>query len=342
MNYRELSKILGVSPATISLIVNNKPGVSEKTRQEVIQKLKNQGYLNLIPKSKEILEPDNIAFVVFKRDGKILDQHPFFLLLMQDLVNVSYENGFNILISHLDTRLEISHQLEAINALNVKGLLVFATEMENDDLKYFSNINLPIVFLDNHFSMCCVNTVSIDNSMGTFQSIEHIKKLGHKHIAHIRSVDRISSFNEREEWYTKAINYFGFDQVDRIDARYSEEGSYHDILEYIIKIPKDKLPTALVADDDMIITGALRAVTEYGLSVPEDISLIGFSNRPVCEITTPQLSTVSVDRYGLTAEAIETLVQNIRSDEKTQYYCKKRISTSLLDRESTAHPRAGR
>ena len=335
MNYRELSTILGVSPATISLVVNNKPGVSEKTRAEVISQLKARGLYTPSNKTGPIIDIENIAFVVFKKDGCILDDHPFFLLLMQDLANISFANTFKVLILHVDKRLDLTHQLDALKALDVSGLIIFATEMEDADLKYFESIKSPIVYIDNDFSTFNVNTVAIDNTMGTYQAMSHLKSLGHKHICCIKSTNVISSFKEREEGFKKAAIALGFEKFDITEARFSEEGSYVDFMGYLKNTPKSKMPTAFVADDDIIIAGALRAFKECGYNVPRDVSLIGFSDRPVCCMTEPNLSTISVDRFGLTSEALSSLEDLVREGDLRLYTCKKRISTTFVARGST-------
>ena len=97
MTNKEIAQKLGISPAALSLIINHKPGVSDATRTKVLSQLKEMGYGNLI---KKVSAPagTNLAFIIYKRHGEILDLHPFFLLLMENIENHSRSFGYNIIL----------------------------------------------------------------------------------------------------------------------------------------------------------------------------------------------------------------------------------------------------
>lgn len=340
MTNKELAKELGLSPAALSLIINHKPGVSEATRIRVLEQIQNMGLGHLIKKAPSV--PSNsLCFVIYKRNGEILDLHPFFLLLMEYIETRARFYGYHILLCTIDKRRPLEPQLEHVKELDSQGMLIFATEMQDEDMEPFMRLQIPFVALDNDFTRLSCNTVSINNQMGTFQAIEYLVKMGHRRIGYLKSSSRISSFEERQHGYENALAYFdlSFSPEDIIPVHYTEEGSYRDIRQFLENHPHAKVPDAFVCDDDTSASGALRAFSERGYQIPGDISIIGFNDRPSCEVTTPPLTTINVSKHALATEAVDELVRMIQhSDAFTPETRSRkiRIGTKLVVRESVA------
>lgn len=178
MTNKELAKQLDISPTALSFILNNKPGVSVKTRNRVLNQLHELGLSNLINTSGS---SDNspgtnrlLTFLVYKRHGKILNQHPFFLLLMESMEVQAQKYGYNLLFKTIDKSKNTNEQIDSLNACNTLGFIIFGTEMMQDDIPYLSSLNQPYVVIDNNFSFYELNTISIDNQLGTYQAIEYL------------------------------------------------------------------------------------------------------------------------------------------------------------------------
>lgn len=338
MNNRDLAKYFGISPSAFSLIINNKPGVSDATRARVIAELQSMGYSNLIKTSAPAETVRNLLFVVFKRDGAILDMHPFFMLLIENIENRARRYGYNIMFSTFDLRSNINEQIERVNSLNTSGAIIFATEMLNSDISYFSSYKKPFLLFDNDFHHMAVNTVTINNEMGTWQAIEHLVKMGHKKIGYLACKSRISSFKERESGYRSALEEFGMslqeESIYHLD--FTEEGSYRDFAAILKDQPS--LPTAFVSDDDTIALGAMRALKEYGYSIPDDVSIIGYDDRPSCEIASTPLTTINVSKNSFAADAVDVIagiIENQKNPESAAYRTLKvRVETFLVVRDS--------
>lgn len=343
MTNRELAQHFGISPAAFSLILNQKPGVSEATRNRVISELREMGYTQLLKKmpQPEVEEKDapsnygQICFVTYKRHGKILNQHPFFMLLMESIEERARQQGYHIVLMTMDHAGNIPEQLEALKAAQAQGILLFALEMQPEDIEPFLTIGLPLVALDNSFSHQPVHTVSIDNEMGTYQAIEYLVRSGHQKIGYLQSDVAVSSFREREAGYRSAAAAFCLELEPVLRIPYTEAGScqtFRGILE-----EKPALPSAFVCDDDTIASGVMRALAESGYHVPEDISVIGFNDRPSSEMTVPPLTSVNVPRASFGAEGVDALVKLIQKREQgiTEVRpLKLRVGTQLVCRES--------
>lgn len=341
MTNREIAEKLGISPAALSLIINHKPGVSDDTRNRVLDELQNMGYGHLIHKP-QITQTNNICFIIYKRHGEILDNHPFFLLLMENIETQARSYGYNILLSTIDKRREISPQIEHLKELNCMGAIIFATEMRDEDMKDFQNLPFPYVALDNDFSRLSCNTIAINNQMGTAQAIDCLVQAGFSRIGYLKSIIRISSFEERQQGYENALSTYdlSFASKDIIEVHYSEEASYRDFRNYLSKQPTVDLPQAFVCDDDTIAAGAIRALNEAGVTIPRDISIIGFNDRPNCEVTIPPLTTINVSKHAFAIEAVDELIRLIDNPSKAtpeNRSRKIRIGTKLIMRDSVRH-----
>ncbi len=349
MTNRELAKQLGISPAAFSLIINNKPGISDQTRQRVISHLEELGLSHLIKPLESEEEPEtaeqpaaasptdngSICFAIYKKNGIVMGHHPFFLLLMETIENRAGKYGYNVMLKTLDNSSDMQEQVLQLNNFGLKGVLIMATEMEESDLAYFRSLTIPCVFLDNDFSYDCVNSVSINNQMGTYQAAAYLAEMGHRNIGYVQSTNRISSWDERSEGFRQAAERLGMTLAPEhiYRARYNEEGSYHDMMELLKERPA--LPSALVFEDDVIAVGVCRALTESGYRIPEDISLVGFNNRPICEMTQPKLTSVDVPKYAFGTAGIDVLVSLINDqDEEFRLSAKHRVSTNLVIRDS--------
>ena len=336
MTHRELASQLNISPAALSLILNNKPGVSDATRMKIKKQLSDMGYAHLIRKN-DIAVLDQIAFIVYKRHGKILDQHPFFLLMMEGIETHARKYNYQVILTSFDIRSAPETQVETIRQMPIKGAIIFGTEMQDDDISYLQHLNVPYVVIDNDFPQYDINTVAINNTIGTYEAIEYLIRMGHRNIGYLKSSTSIKSFDERDLGYHAALSGFGYPLKEKniVMLRYTEEGSYQDFLNYLSASPA--LPSAFVADDDTIAIGALRALREKGYSVPEDISVIGFNDRPSCEISQPPLTSINVPRHSFGSEAVDMLMKLIdkaASGGKNERSLKLRIGTQLIVRDS--------
>lgn len=336
MTNREIAKKLGISPAALSLIINHKPGVSDSTRKQVLEQLKDMGYDHLIKKVPAI-STNNIAFIIYKRHGDILDHHPFFLLLMENIETHARKYGYNTLLFTIDKRRELGPQIQRLEEMNCLGGIIFATEMYDDDMALFENLSMPVVSLDNDFPYLSCNSVSINNQMGTYQAVHHLVERGFTEIGYLKSHRRICSFDERQRGYETALELFSLKLKPEniIELHYSEEGSYRDMRNYLQKHPS--LPEAFVCDDDTIAAGAIHAITEYGYRIPDDISIIGFNDRPSCEVTNPPLSSINVSKRSFAVEAVNELLRLIECVEQAPEETRSRkirIGTKLIIRSS--------
>lgn len=340
MTNREIAMELGISPATLSLIINNRPGISDARRNEVIAALERMGYAHLIKRPDTPVDQDTentICFVVYKKNGSMLDSSPYFMLVLESIEDHARIYHYRVQYSFLYENESLDEQIDRLSASNARGVIVFATEMTDHDAVALARLSIPYVFLDNSFPTLEVDCISINNRLGTYQAVSHLVSHGHSRIGYLRSDIRINSFEEREAGYRAALQQNGLE----LDSQYiltlpfNEAACYQQMRSLISS--DTAMPTAFVSDDDILTNGAMKALIESGYSVPGDISLVGFNDRPLCELSTPQLTTIHVPRHSFGATAVDLLHSRI-TQRWTQYddadSYKAVIGTKLIVRES--------
>ena len=146
---KDIAEMLGVSTATVSLVLNNKPGVGEKRRQEIIQKIKEMdcGYML----KEQRINNGSIGFVVYKREGSIVDESPFFTYILEGINNRINHYGYTLNFLYINKTMPRTEQEHQIKSGGYKGLIIFAVEMYYDDLQLFKESQIPFAILDNSF-----------------------------------------------------------------------------------------------------------------------------------------------------------------------------------------------
>lgn len=327
---KDIAKILGVSTATVSLVINNKPVVGEKKRQEIIDKIKELdcGYML----KDQRINNGMIGFVVYKRNGKIIEESPFFTYILEGINTSISRHGYTLNFLYINKSMSREEQEYQLTAGGYKGLIIFAVEMYYDDLQIFKESGIPFTILDNSFQENDVDAVAINNVQGTSKAVAYLCEMGHSEIGYIRSKVKINSFDERYCTFQRKIVELGFQFQEEyvIDVGYSEESVKRDVKQYLKDAPK--IPTAFFCENDLIGCNAIRAFQECGYQVPADISVVGFDNRPISTLIEPKLTTVHVPKDIFGPAAVELLLSKI--DQKREQSLKIEIGTSLVKRES--------
>jgi DNA-binding LacI/PurR family transcriptional regulator len=330
---KDIAKMLGVSPATVSLVLNNKPGISDDTRNRIIQLLQEHGHdtSRLTADSSSVSK--TIQFIVYKKHGKVVSDTPFFSELIESINRTARSEGYNLNITYIDEKVDnIPSILNMIEQSSAAGILILATEMYTQDLKPFQKLNVPILLLDSQFDNQDINTVCINNSDGINKALDYLTDLGHTEIGYLHSNVWIYNFEQRMLRFTQHMADRNLSLPDNniFHLEPTVEGSYRDMKDLLTS--RKDFPTALFADNDIIAFGAMRALKEAGYSIPNDVSIIGFDDTPFCELITPNLTTIRVFKQQMGAIAVSRLIQCI----ETPNTCiqKTYIGTRLIKRES--------
>ncbi len=330
---KDIANILGVSPATVSLVLNNKPGISEDTRQKIISYLEENGYNTSHLYQTEETAGKTIQFIIYKKHGKVVGDTPFFSELIESINRAAREDGYNLTITYMDeTKDNIPSLVDMIKKNNPAGLLILATEMASEDINIFRGLGLPMLLLDSTFDNQDIDTVCINNADGVYKAVDYFVKNGYKEIGYLHSNIWIYNFEQRMlrfKQYMSDLNLH-LPKEHFFNLEPTVEGSYRDMTK-LLKERRD-IPQAFFADNDIIAFGAIRALKEAGIRIPDDIAVIGFDDTPYCELLVPKLTTIRVFKQQVAVTAVNRLIECI--NHTANCIQKTYISTELIVRDS--------
>lgn len=325
-NIRTISKMTGFSPATVSNALNRKKGVNKVTADEIIRIANEIGYTNDTKISR-------IKFVIYKRNGSIIDDSPFFTNLLEGVEMECREFGYEMMVCNLDRRSDYYEQrLDEILSDKTTAVIMLGTEALDEDFERYKNAKCPLVILDSWCTSMNYNGILINNSDSAKNAVDYLYQKGHREIGYLKGKFRIKAFTARATGYSRALYKHGISMNEQyiFALNTSMEGAYKDMLSHLNHKPK--LPTAFFADNDMIALGAMKALIEKGYRIPEDVSLIGFDDLPSSEISTPRLTTIKVFKQEMGQLAVRRLLDVIKDANGIK--SKIQICTEFVERDS--------
>lgn len=328
MTVKELAKICGVSPSAISIVLNNKPGVSDETRARIISVLKEKNYIGSKKSSTK-----NLCFFKYKKHGMLVEQNQGFIAdILDSIQSESSLKGYNLSIVSSDNN--FTETISSTDFNSFDGIIILGTELEENQYEYLNNIKKPYVVVDNAICGFPCNSIAINNTEVVSKAVSHLAKEKHKTIGYFHSNVKIANFTERNTAFIDCCKKYNlkFDTKFQFNLPPTFLDAYETMKEYLKSKPA--LPDCAFADNDMIAIGVLKALTESGYKVPEDISIIGFDDIHFSAISSPPLTTMKIKKELIGILAVRQLcdmIENgIYSDVKT------RVGGELIIRSSTA------
>jgi len=332
LTIKEIADEAQVSVATVSMVINNKPGISSKTKEKVLRIIEENGYSTPLVKN-DLKKIGNIQLTIYKSHSKVIGDTPFFQQLTEGIESKSKQNGYSLTIKYASANsLNFLDFQSEIEGQELDGMLLLATEMDELTLKRFLELNIPLVVIDAYFLSIPAEYVVINNIAGGYIATRHLLDLGHTDVGYLKSSYPIQNFKERFEGFTKALAESGITvQNDYIfNLGPSAESSYENMLGYMDK--GQRLPTAFFADNDLIAFGAMRALKERVIRIPEDISIVGFDDMPFCSLSEPSLTTIRVNKQLFGELAVQRLLDLIKNNRNN--FLTTSLDIALIQRNS--------
>lgn len=311
---KDVAQRVGVSAATVSMVFRKKPGVSSAVRTRVLEAAQELGYEYVDSGASH--RSSIIQLIIYKRHGKVVSDTPFFEHLTKGVSDEVRALGYQLTITYFYGTESVSEQLRSITSAQCAGIILLTTEMHSADMAAFESLSVPIVLLDNWFPNKRYDAVVIDNQRGAWRAVHYLIKCGHTRLGYLNSKVDIRNFTERRDGYLSAVSSLrelGNNSAQRIvRVGTTLESAFEDMSAYLAADPV--LPTAFFADNDIIAAGCMRALLKAGYRVPDEISIIGFDDMPLCQMLEPKLSTMAVPKESMGALAVERLDKRIRGE----------------------------
>ncbi len=330
---KDIARELGVSPSTVSRALKDHPDISPDTKKAVNELAEKLNY-----------QPNTVALSLRQSKtntiGVIIPElvHYFFSTVISGIEDVAYSAGYNVIITQSNESYEREKSdLKALFNSRVDGMLI-SVSRETTNYEHLENVftkGVPMVFFDRSAESIDTSKVIVDDLGGAKEAVLHLIEQGCKHIGHLMSAKTLIIGQQRMKGYKEALRENGI----KINENYiiecpegTKEQGQHAMKQLLNQ--KEK-PDAVFASSDMLALGAMLAIKEAGMKIPEDIAIVGFSNWQFSGFVEPGLSTVDQPGFAMGQEATKLLIRQIESDQDEVSTETKVLKTQLVVRGSS-------
>ncbi len=303
---RDVARRAGVSVSTVSHVLNGTRFVSAELRERVLAAIEELDFEpNAAGRMLSLRRSNTIGLIVSDI------RNPFFASVARGVEDVAQEQGYTVVLCNSDeTLVKEAACLKALQSRQVDGVLLASAGAADDYVTRLVQAGFPIVLVDRDLPDLHIPAVVLDNEGAAYSAVRHLIDRGHKRIGMLSGRDSISTTVERVAGYERALREveLSVDQRLVISGHSTSEGgavAAHALLD------TRPAPTAIFSGNNLMSIGALQAIASRGLSVPEDIALVGFDDFPFpwSDAFRPHLTTVAQPTYELGRRAAEMLVR---------------------------------
>jgi DNA-binding LacI/PurR family transcriptional regulator len=325
----EIAKKLGISKMTVSRAINHPERVGEKTLQKVNKALNETEYK---PKfiARVLAGSDSRTIGFFVKPNRDFIIPPFYGECVKGATEWLKSLDYSTLIFNATEERSKLLLLDYVNSGLIDGAVVFEGSYDETLLRTLNTNQIPAVSVgEENVGDYDIPTVCSDNYSGSVKAVEHLVQCGCKQIVHITGHGKKPSYQHRMKGYTDVLEKNNMTQKI-VKTENTIEGG----VEGIRQLLNEKIPfDGVFCFSDLVAWGVLRECYEKGIKVPENVYVMGFDNIPICEYTTPSLSTVSQDMKEMSRYAAGMLIQIISGKKPENRH--RRFETELILRNST-------
>ncbi len=326
----DVAKRAGVSTMTVSRVINNSGYISQETRERVEKALAELDYVpNALARSLRFKQTKTIALVITDITN------PFFTTLARGVEDVASEQGFSVIFCNTDeSETDESEYMSVLLQKQVDGVLLVPACGASESVALLQTRAVPVVVLDRRISGVQVDTVRCDSEKGAYELVQHLLALGHRRIGVLSGPADVSTATDRVLGYRRALHDAGLTVDPRLilHDEFNEAGGYAMTRRVLATTPR---PTAFFAGNNFIAMGALHALRDAGLGVPQDISLVAFDDIPVAFIMDPFLTVMAQPAYDMGKRATELLLARLVGEGAAEPQ-EVILPTQLIVRRSSA------
>ncbi len=336
----DVAKKAGVGIGTVSRAINDSPQIRPETKQRVMDAIRELGY-----------SPHSMAKRLARRKIGILAAimpfytGHFYQELLRGIQKSLAQFEYDLLVYYVDKADKLTAFLDrTLKEKRCDGVMVISMDVPEDYVEKFTNARLPVVVVDRAHKK--LDSVQVQNEDGAYMATHYLIQLGHRRIAMIAGNRWSLPARQRHQGYLRALQEVGIpakpdyyvtaDGLSR-DAAVQANDGFNEIagklaMEHLLAMPAER-PTAIFAASDILAIGAIQAIRQAGLSVPEDMAVIGFDDIELAKYLS--LTTVQQPMFEMGRLAVETVMEKIEGRmEEVKHIL---LSTRLVERGSTTH-----
>lgn len=314
VSLKDISVRCGVSVATVSKALNDHKDVSAATKERLIRVAKEMGYFpNSQARALKTNRTYNLGVMFLDEAGSGLT-HEFFAKVLNSFKTEAESSGYDITFINRDVGARKMTTYEHCKYRNVDGVIIACTDFTTPDVYEVINGDIPVVTIDHIFD--CRTAIMSNNENGMEKLIDYVTSMGHKKIAYIQG-NKSAVAERRLAGYYKALINKGLE----VRNDFIMNGNYHspDDTYKLTKelLNKEDRPTCVFMPDDFSAIGGLNAIKDLGLTVPEDVSIVGYDGIAYSQLLSPRLTTYRQDTAQIGVTAAKQLISLIENPQTT-------------------------
>lgn len=322
---RDVARIAGVSPATVSRVLNNKGYVSEEKKNMIEKVIREVGF-----------EPNQVARGLAKKTSKTIAllvsdiTNPFFPELAKGAEHIAHSNGFSLLLENTKgVDQEGTDYIKLLKNKYIDGVIVATHDIDKYLLETNTGIPMVVLEMENGIENTC--TIKVDNFHGAMLATQHLRDVGCKKIAHIYGPLYDQTAHERLQGYQQAIRMHNDLSEITVAGDFTIEGGQSAVNQILNDYPD---VDGLFAGNDLMAVGVIKELSRLRIRVPEDIAVCGFDGIYLTRIFSPEITTIEQPIYQMGELAAEKLIERIKNPYRNQEIIE--LKTKLVVRESTS------
>jgi LacI family transcriptional regulator len=325
---KDVARLAGVSTSTVSHVVNNSRFVSDEIRERILKAVADLNYSpSALARSLKINQTRTLGMIV------TTSNNPFFAEVVAGVERICYQRGYTLVLCNTEgDPARLSHSLEALLQKRIDGLLLMCTEARSASAEVFGrHPAVPIVVMDWGPLNSKADRIQDNSALGGYLATRHLIEQGHRKIGLITGpLDKLPA-QSRQHGYRQALDEAGI----VFQPEYIVEGDFEfaggiTAMQQLLSLSEH--PTAVFAGNDVSAVGVYQALYRAGLSVPQDISVIGYDDIELARYLTPPLTTIHQPQEELCRKAVDTLLERIQgADDEPRLIT---LEPTLIQRES--------
>ena len=335
LNIDKVAKLAHVSRSVVSRVLNNHPNVSDEARGRVMEVVEKYNYRpNSVARSLATSSTYQIG-VLSGIFGEESLGNGYWTLLYLGIFEECIRRGYYVRLSFYSADMNKDLHDLILNEHHLDGVICLNEEVTEFTLKTFEDNDIPIVLVGHNPKYPEICSVDVDNYDGAYQAVEHLVNLGHKHIGGMFGDQNVEETEHRMRGYKNALSDAGIEMHNdyTVVGSYSQHDGHETMKNWIDKFPE---MTAVFCASDTLAMGALLALYENGIAVPEHFSVVGFDGLPISRYMIPPLTTIAQPTYGKGEQAAHLLIDKIQKKDPEVRHVN--LKPELVIRKSCAAP----
>lgn len=307
----QIARDLGLSKATVSLALNDKPGVSEETKKMIFQ------YIDRMEKGIDITENNIIKIICYlNKENAYSSEVDLWSEVLTEFNKEAKKDGYSLGIDYIDDNIDtINKLIMECNQGHVVGAIIFANDLDEENFKMFKRIKKPLIVYDNDFDDDDYSYVMIDNYRGVEKIIKLIVEKGFNEVCYLANSHDNYNFRKRRWAFTNLINKYNL--AGRIITTGKDVESVYEVMKN--ELVNKSFPKVLISENYQVSIGTIKAIKKNNLNFKDDINLIGIDEIPDYFCYGHRLTALKIIHGKRAGVALSLLKKEIEDEDSEKF-----------------------